>query len=130
MNIPSDRLFAIAAKARTPLTLAGLAFVILYKLYDRVLSLNVFSTLDKTGTRAVIEGLLDKVFVLAIVALCLGVSSYLLTFFFKSQSDTLASKVRLVDASLDSASEDYTEDVSNGIHTVTPKNNKPRKSKP
>lgn len=130
MSKPSEKLFSIAAKVRTPLTLAGLAFVILYKLYDRVLSLNIFSTLDKGGTRAVIERLLDKVFVLALVALCLGVVSYLLTFFFKPKSVTLTSDVRMVDASLDSASTDYTEEITDGVHQVKPKNTKPKKDKP
>jgi hypothetical protein len=127
MNKPSEGLFSLAAKVRTPLTLAGVAFVILYKLYDRVLSLNIFSALGESGTRAVIEKLLDKVFVLAIIALCLGVVSYLLTFFFKPKSAPLKSDVHLLDASLDSTSREYTEEIAGRVHSVRPRNTKSRK---
>jgi hypothetical protein len=64
---------------------------------------------------------------LAIVTLCLGVISYLLTFFFRPKSATLASDVRIVDISLDSASKDYTEEITDGVHKVKPKNTKTRK---
>jgi hypothetical protein len=95
-----EKLFAIASTVRTPLTLGGLIVIVFYFLYEKVLSLNIFSQMDASGTRAVVELVLNRVFVLALVITVLGIVSYLITYFFKPATRRLESDVHLIDATL------------------------------
>src|SRR5438067_2551359 len=94
-------LLNLAVKIRTPLALAGLVIVIFYAIYKEILSLNIFEKVGGTSTFLIIENIIDKVFWLAIVALVLGVLSYLFTYFLSYKNKPLSSNVSLIDASLD-----------------------------
>ena len=62
---------------RTPLSLAGLALLILYLIVDRILGMDVFESVGSEGTKDVLESVIDKVFYLAAAALFLGIGFYI-----------------------------------------------------
>lgn len=68
---------AVLSRVKTPLTLAGLAVIVLYLLYSQVLELDIFSTLGEDATSGLLTRLIDYVFYLAIVAVVLGVWGFL-----------------------------------------------------
>jgi hypothetical protein len=77
MQLDTAKLFALADRIKTPLALAGAIVVALYLLYRQVLSLGIFSTLGSQPTFLVLQSIINKLFWLAVLALVLGVSSYL-----------------------------------------------------
>jgi len=106
-------LLKLALKIRTPLALAGFVIIIFYAIYKEVLSLTIFANVGGNSTFLIIENIIDKVFWLAVLALVLGVTSYLFTYLLSYKSKSLSSNVSLIDASLDrhsSAYQQYTED--------------------
>ncbi len=109
-----QELVNIAVKVRTPLALAGLTIVLLYAIYKEVLSLNVFEKIGGNATFILLQNILDKVFWLALVALVLGVVSYLITVLLGYKSQSRASNVRLIDASLDPHDSPYEQTIEGG----------------
>jgi ABC-type arginine/histidine transport system permease subunit len=77
MQVDAAKLFALADRIKTPLALAGAVVVALYLIYRQVLSLGIFSTLGSQPTFLVVQSIIDKLFWLAVLALVLGVCSYL-----------------------------------------------------
>lgn len=65
------------AGVRTPLSLGGLAVIVLCVVYNRVLSLDVFSTMSASQTSRLLSALVGYVFWLALIAVALGVAGYL-----------------------------------------------------
>ena len=72
-------ILGIGAKIGTPLALAGFAVAILYLLYRAVLRSGLLTTVNASHTFRVLNRILTFVFVLALVAIVLGVSAYLAT---------------------------------------------------
>lgn len=68
-----DKLARLLVRIRTPLSLAGLAFVVLYLIYRQVLGLDVFARLDQEATFRILNQVIGSLFWLAMVALILGV---------------------------------------------------------
>jgi hypothetical protein len=62
---------------RTPLSLGGLAVIVLCVVYNRILGLDVFSTMTASQTSGFLNTMIGYVFWLAIVAVVLGVIGYL-----------------------------------------------------
>jgi len=108
-------LLKLALKIRTPLALAGLVIIIFYAIYKEVLSLNIFSNVGANSTFLIIENIIDKVFWLAVLALVLGVISYLFTYLLSYKSKSLSSNVSLIDASLDRRRSPYQQHTEDGI---------------
>src|SRR2546422_647729 len=106
-----QELLNVGLKVRTPLALAGLALVVLYAIYKEVLSLNIFEKIGSNATFLVIQGILDKIFWLALIALVLGVATYLVTVILAHKSKSLASNVTLIDASLDPRDSPYEQHI-------------------
>ncbi len=77
MQFDAAKLFAVADRVKTPLALAGTVVIALYLIYRQVLSLSIFSNIGSQPTFLVIQSIIDKLFWLAILALVLGVGSYL-----------------------------------------------------
>ena len=75
-----NKLTRLASKVKTPLLLAGLVTIIFYAIFRQVLSLDIFDNIGANNTFAVIQNVLDRIFFLALVAIVLGVASYLITF--------------------------------------------------
>ena len=86
MNSEAPKLFAFANKIKTPLALAGGVMVILYLLYKQVLALGIFSKLESQPTFLLIQGVVDRLFWLALVALVLGVASYVTVALLKNKT--------------------------------------------
>ncbi|SRR6266567_4151299 len=109
-------LINLAAKVRTPLSLAGLIIVVLFLIYRQLLSLNIFENVGSNATFLILEDILNKLFWLAIVALVLGIASYLTTSILthKNQAQTRTSHVELIDASLDPHDSPYEQSIEGG----------------
>lgn len=96
-----NKLFQVATKIGTPLSLASLIVVILYLIYRTALELPIFSNLTESSTFTLLNSIVNKVFILALIALVLGVISYLYSQYlhkFYSVSKK-RSDVKLVDIS-------------------------------
>ncbi len=78
-----DKIFAIAIKVKTPLSITGLTIAILYLIIRQILSLDIFANVGEEKTFLFLSSVLDKIFWLAIIALFLGVSGYIFSFLFK-----------------------------------------------
>ncbi len=63
---------------RTPLSLGGLAVIVLCVVYNRVLDLKIFSTLDGSATSQLLTTMVSYVFYLALAAVILGIAGYLI----------------------------------------------------
>jgi hypothetical protein len=95
-----ETLARIASRIRTPLTLTGLVILVLYILYQQILSLGIFSNVSESSTVTLLTSIIDKIFWLAIICVFLGVGSYLLTLFLSRRGKTLHSSVELVDSNI------------------------------
>ena len=95
-----DKISALTAKIKTPLALSGFVFAVLYGIYRQVLSLNVFSNIGSSSTFQLLQDVLGKLFWLALVALILGVASYIAVPILNHRIQRKSSRVALLDASL------------------------------
>jgi hypothetical protein len=71
------KLIEIAAKIGTPLALAGLTVAVLFLVYRAIIKSGLLSTVHASHTFKILNRVLTYVFVLALVAIALGVASYL-----------------------------------------------------
>lgn len=70
-------------RVKTPLTLGGLVVLVLYGLYSQILKLPGFAAALSSGTVAqLLQEIIKYLFWLAILAVILGVGSYLAVHFF------------------------------------------------
>ncbi|WP_431925422.1 hypothetical protein [Amycolatopsis tucumanensis] len=91
----------IIGKLKTPLTLAGLAVVILYLLYQQVLNLSVLSPLQGNETFTLVDSIVSKVFWLAVVAVVFGFAGFVLTALLPRRTRPKQAVVSLVGTALD-----------------------------
>lgn len=75
---------ALLERIRTPLTLAGLALLVVYGLYSKILELGIFPQLRQDDTAELIGNMMGYLFWLALIAVLLGGLSFLLA---KSTND-------------------------------------------
>jgi hypothetical protein len=71
-------LFQIAAKVSTPLALAGLVAAILFLIFRQILTLNIFPRLNQALGGKVIISIVNRLFILALVAMVLGFAGFVL----------------------------------------------------
>jgi hypothetical protein len=114
----TTRLAAIATRIQTPLGIAGLALVILYAIGRQILQMKIFDNLGASNTFLVVEGLLQKLFYLALISLFLGVATYIANIYLQSRLPRRRSKLELINAELDKTSSDYVADPGAGRTTV------------
>ena len=91
----------ILVRIRTPLTLAGLVVLILYALYRQVLNLQIFSQVNSDQTFALIDTIVRSVFWLALVALVLGILSYVISILLRHKYPGMNSDVEIIDQRVD-----------------------------
>src|SRR5438128_1542812 len=89
MNL--EALLSVASKVGTPLALAGIIVIVLYALYKQVLALKLFAPIEAGPTARLLENVLNKLFWLALLALILGVASYIVTALFPHSTSTSSS---------------------------------------
>jgi hypothetical protein len=95
------KLVETLAKVGRPLSLASLIVVVLYLLYKTILGLPVFERLSEGSTFHLLTGIVDRVFLLALVGLVLGVVSYLYSTYLNRANRPLRHGVELVDQRID-----------------------------
>lgn len=103
----SSRLVAAATRVQSPLALAGLIMIVLYAISSQILRLDIFTNVGGAGTLQIVDGLLQKLFVLAIVSLCLATVTYMVTVFLRHRLPAKTSSLELIDARLDTGSSNY-----------------------
>jgi hypothetical protein len=113
-----EKIIESLLKVRTPLTIGGLSIVVFYLLYNKILELGIFSNLGEDSTAYVIGDILSKVFYFAVLALIVGVGSYI---YLTVLNRKKRSMVTLVDASLDPESKKHTEELKDGIKYINRK---------
>ena len=83
MDFNFSKIGTILDRIKTPLTLGGLVVVVLYGLYSQILKLPGFAAALPSGTAAqLLQDIIKYLFWLAILAVVLGVGSYLAVHFF------------------------------------------------
>ncbi len=127
MNSNIQEIMKLAVKVRTPLALAGLTVVILYAIDKEILSLDVFEKIGGSGTLLLLQDILDKLFWLALVALVLGIASYVLTILLSYKSQSHSSNVKLIDASLDPHDSPYEQTIEDGKKKIRYKGQQTKK---
>jgi hypothetical protein len=75
------QMLGIAQDIGTPLALGGLFAIILFLLIKQIIAKNIFPSLTKGMSSSIIKKIIDYLFILAIVSLLLGFTSYILPFF-------------------------------------------------
>ena len=73
-----EKVAGVLRGIRTPLSLGGLAVIVLCVVYNRVLGLEIFSTMTASQTSGLLNTMVGYVFWLAIVAVVLGIVGYLI----------------------------------------------------
>lgn len=68
---------SVLDRVKTPLTLGGLVILVLYGIYSQILKLGIFPQLPAASAFTLLQTIVSYLFWLAIVALILGVGSYL-----------------------------------------------------
>ena len=63
---------------RTPLSLGGLAVLVLCLVYNKILGLGIFPTLKDSQAAQILNSMIGYVFWLAVVAVVLGIAGYLI----------------------------------------------------
>ena len=66
----------ILERVKTPLTLAGLALLIFYGIFSKVLDLKIWAPLHEGNTTTLVHTILFYTFVLALACIILGLASF------------------------------------------------------
>ena len=83
MDFNFAKIATVLDRIKTPLTLGGLVVVVLYGLYSQILKLPGFAAALPSGAAAqLLQDIIRYLFWLAILAVVLGVGSYLAVHFF------------------------------------------------
>jgi hypothetical protein len=83
MDFEFGKIATILDRIKTPLTLGGLVVVVLYGIYSQILKLPGFAAALPSGAAAqLLQDIIRYLFWLAILAVVLGVGSYLAVHFF------------------------------------------------
>lgn len=116
------RIAGVASRVRTPLGLAGLTVVVLYALYRQVLGLQVFENVGSQSTAQLLNAVIDRVFLVAILATLIAGLAYLIPIVrTRPEAQVRSSHIELIDASLDASENAYEESIENGIRTIRPR---------
>lgn len=71
-----QKLFEVASRVTKPLSLSGLVVTALYLVYRAILALDIFAPLGEEHTFGLLSIIADRLFYMALLALVLGVVSY------------------------------------------------------
>ncbi len=73
-----QEIFEIASNLSTPLALGGFFAAVVFFIFRQILKKNFFPTLTKSHSAEIIKTIIDRLFVLALVAMVLGFAGYIL----------------------------------------------------
>jgi len=89
MTFDLGKMTGVLDRIKTPLTLAGLALLVFYGIFSRVLELPGLSgQLHESSTASLLARILSYTFILALVCVVLGVASFVVVRFTKAPSRT------------------------------------------
>jgi hypothetical protein len=74
-----EKIFEIASNVSTPLGLGGLFAAILFWIFKQILSKNIFPSLSANHSADIIKLIIERLFVLALIAMILGFVAFLVT---------------------------------------------------
>src|SRR5947207_4884755 len=77
MSFDLVKMTGVLERVKTPLTLGGLALLIFYGIFSKVLALGIWGPLQEGSTAALIGRVLFYTFILALICVVLGVTSFL-----------------------------------------------------
>lgn len=83
----NEKLFEIASKITRPISVASIVVIALYLIYRAILSLNVFHTLSESNSFILLDSIVNRIFILAVIALVLGTISFLYVQLAKNKLD-------------------------------------------
>lgn len=73
-----QEIFEIASRVSTPLALGGFLAAVVFFIFRQILKKDFFPTLAKSASAEIIKTIIDRLFVLALVAMVLGFAGYIL----------------------------------------------------
>ncbi len=74
-------IFEITSKVSTPLALAGVVVAVLFFIFQHIIKKNIFPKLTVTVAGTIIQSIINKLFIVAIVAIILGFAGYVVAKF-------------------------------------------------
>lgn len=77
MAFDITKIGGVLDRIKTPLTLGGLVVLVLYEIYSQILKLGIFPQLTATSAAVIVQDIIRYMFWLAVLAVVLGVGSYL-----------------------------------------------------
>lgn len=87
--------FSIASKVAKPLSLVSVVAIALYLIYKTILGLDIFTRLGESNTLLLISTLADRVFLLSIATLALGIISFLYVHYLSNRGVREAAKLTI-----------------------------------
>jgi len=76
-----NSIFEIASKVSTPLALAGVVVAVLFLIFRQIIKKNIFPKLTVALAGTIIQSIINKMFILALVAIVLGFAGYVVATF-------------------------------------------------
>lgn len=73
-----QEIFEIASRVSTPLALGGFSAAVVFFIFRQILKKDFFPTLAKSASAEIVKTIIDRLFVLALVAMVLGFAGYIL----------------------------------------------------
>lgn len=74
-----NSLFDIASKVSTPLALSGVVIAVLFYIYKQIIKKDIFPKLSEYLAGTIIQSIINKLFILSLVAVGLGFIGYVVT---------------------------------------------------
>lgn len=81
-----SKIFSIIEKIKPPLSITGIALLIMYLVIKQILGLNIYENVGAENTFKIIDKIINYLFVIAIVSLALGIGAYCISKLKKKQS--------------------------------------------
>ncbi|MGR0479986.1 MAG: hypothetical protein ACTFAL_00905 [Candidatus Electronema sp. V4] len=81
-----EKLFQISTTISTPLALGGLFAVIFFFIIKQMLAKDIFSPLTKSSSFNILKTIVDRLFVLALIAMLLGFAGYIIPMLLPASS--------------------------------------------
>jgi hypothetical protein len=80
-----SKIFKIVERVKTPLSITGIALMVMYLVIKKVLDLDIYDNVGAENTFTIIDKIINYVFIVSIVSLLLGITAYLISKFKKKR---------------------------------------------
>lgn len=89
-----EKIIEIASNVSTPIALSGLIAAFLFFIFRKILGMNIFSKISQNNSFKILQLIINKIFIVSIVAMILGFFGYILPFLLaiNSVQDTASIK--------------------------------------